>query len=99
MRRIAPQHADERVPHVGWNDLTRTRDSILFDGVPDGALFYYVHSHCLHAEDVAIVAGECDYAGGFAAVLQYDNIYATQFHPEKSQQAGLRMLANFIEHG
>lgn len=99
VRRIAPRRADERVPHVGWNDLTRTRDSILYDHVPDGALFYYVHSHCLHAEDAAIVAGECDYAGGFAAVLQHDNIYATQFHPEKSQQAGLKLLSNFIEHG
>lgn len=99
VRRIEPRRTDERVPHVGWDDLTRTRDSVLYEQVPEGALFYYVHSHCLHAEDRTIVAGECDYAGGFAAVLQQDNIYATQFHPEKSQQAGLRLLGNFIERG
>lgn len=99
VRRITPQSASERVPHVGWNDLHKTRDCVLYEDVPDDALFYYVHSHCLQADDEAVVAGTCDYTGGFAAVLQYGNVYATQFHPEKSQQHGLRLLANFIERG
>ena len=99
VRRIAPRDESERVPHVGWNELQKTRDSVLYDGVPDDALFYYVHSHCLQADDEAIVTGTCGYTGGFAAVLQHANVYATQFHPEKSQQHGLRLLANFIERG
>lgn len=85
------------IPHVGWNDLVQTKQSILFEGIPGDALFYYVHSFYVDCEDKGIVLGECDYGMRFAAAVQYKNIYATQFHPEKSQYYGLVLLKNFIE--
>ncbi|MBM3559520.1 MAG: imidazole glycerol phosphate synthase subunit HisH [Alphaproteobacteria bacterium] len=97
VRRIAPDDTSLRVPHVGWNDLFRTRDCPLLDGVPDDALFYYVHSYCIDSDDASVVVGECDYGGRFVAALARDNVWATQFHPEKSQRHGLAVLANFIE--
>lgn len=99
VHRIEPRDTNERVPHVGWNELTQTHDSVLFENIPPDALFYYVHSHCLHADNEAVVAGTCDFGNGFAAVLQQGNVYATQFHPEKSQQHGLNLLTNFVERG
>ena len=97
--RLAPADEDLRIPHVGWNDLIRTADCAMFDGLPDDALFYYVHSFRLAPVKSEIVIGECDYGGRFAAAIRQDNIWAVQFHPEKSQQSGLRLLKNFLEHG
>lgn len=88
-----------RVPHVGWNDLIQTRESLLFGGVPADALFYYVHSYHVVPEDDDTVVGVCDHGGRFAAAFQRRNIYATQFHPEKSQRHGLTLLKNFLEKG
>ncbi len=86
-----------RIPHVGWNDLIQTGESLLFGDVPEDALFYYVHSFHIVPEDDDAVVGVCDYGGRFAAALQWRNIYATQFHPEKSQRHGLTLLNNFLE--
>ena len=97
--RLAPADEELRVPHVGWNDLIRVAPSDLYDGLPDDALFYYVHSFRLAPVRSEIVIGECDYGGRFAAAIRQDNIWAVQFHPEKSQQSGLRLLRNFLEHG
>lgn len=97
VRKIAPDNPALRVPHVGWNELSQTRESVLFDSVPDNALFYYVHSYRLIADEADVVIGECDYGGRFPAAVQSRNIYATQFHPEKSQQHGLMLLNNFLE--
>lgn len=97
VRRIAPDNPALRVPHVGWNEVIQTRDSVLFDGIPDAALFYFTHSYRLIADNAYVVAGECDYGGRFPAVLQVRNIFATQFHPEKSQQHGLMLLKNFVD--
>jgi imidazole glycerol-phosphate synthase subunit HisH len=96
---LAPSDEELRVPHVGWNDLIRVAPSALYDGLPDDALFYYVHSFRLAPVHSEIVIGECDYGGRFAAAIRQDNIWAVQFHPEKSQQSGLRLLRNFLEHG
>ena len=96
VRRLAPQPSDLRVPHVGWDDLEQTAPSLLFEGLPEGALFYYTHSYRLEAEDEPCVVGVCDYGERFPAVIQSGNIYATQFHPEKSQQHGLTLLGNFL---
>ena len=96
--RISAKDNGLRVPHVGWNQLIKTRDSVLFDGIPDDALFYFVHSYVVNCDDTDIVIGECDYGTMFAAAVQKDNIYATQFHPEKSQLDGLRLLGNFLDH-
>jgi glutamine amidotransferase len=86
-----------RLPHVGWNDLFKCRPSLLLEGVPEGALFYYVHSYTVNCQDNDVVVGECDYGVRFTAVVEQDNIFGTQFHPEKSQRWGLKVLGNFLE--
>jgi glutamine amidotransferase len=96
VRRIETNEDGLRIPHMGWNELFQTGKSVLFDDVPDASLFYYVHSFRLVVEDRAIVIGECDYGGRFSAAVQSGNIYATQFHPEKSQRHGLTLLSNYL---
>ena len=86
-----------KIPHVGWNDIIRTGESVLFDGIPAEALFYFVHSFHVQCRDPSLVTAWCDYGGRFAAAFQSGNIYATQFHPEKSQRHGLALLKNFLE--
>lgn len=88
-----------RIPHVGWNDLYQTAESILFQDIPAEALFYYVHTYHMKANDPSLVVGECNYGEKFPAVIQKGHIYGTQFHPEKSQQHGLTLLKNFLEWG
>lgn len=88
-----------RVPHVGWNELHQVRESILFTGIPEDALFYYVHSYHIVASEPEMVKGETDYGGRLVAVVEQGNIFGTQFHPEKSQLEGLKLLRNFLELG
>lgn len=97
VRRIAVGRSGLPVPHVGWNELAQQRASTVFDGVEQDALFYFVHSYVMESRDPEIVIGECEYGESFTAAVQSDNIYGTQFHPEKSQRAGLRILGNFLE--
>lgn len=94
--RLTPADPALRVPHVGWDDMMRRRDSALFDDVPDDSLFYYVHSFAIEAAESDIVLGECDYGQRFTAAFERRNIFAVQFHPEKSQLGGLTMLGNFL---
>ena len=98
VERIETEGNGLRVPHVGWNQLIKTRESVLFDEIPDDALFYFVHSFVINCEEAETVIGECEYGTRFAAAMQKGNIYATQFHPEKSQLDGLRLLKNFLDH-
>ena len=84
-----------KVPHMGWNALHLERDSPLLRGVPDGAMVYFVHSYLCRPEALETVVATADHGGPFCAVLQRDNVFATQFHPEKSGDVGLRMLDNF----
>jgi glutamine amidotransferase len=97
--RLQPADPELRVPHVGWNEVRQVRPCPLFEGVPDASLFYFVHSYRLEAADPALVVGTCDYGGPVVAVVRRANVYATQFHPEKSQKAGLALLKNFLELG
>ncbi len=90
-----PAHLDVAVPHMGWNEVNTKQSSPLLEGC-NGADFYFVHSYFAQCTNPAEVAGETDYGLPFASVLARDNIYAVQFHPEKSQEAGLRLLRNFI---
>lgn len=86
------------VPHMGWNQVTRTPAGAghpIFDDIPDGAEFYFVHSYYCAPADPAYVLAETDYDGNFACVVGRGNMIATQFHPEKSGAFGLRLLANF----
>ncbi len=84
-----------KIPHMGWNRVRMERPAPLFQGLPDAPYFYFVHSYYVEPEDPAVVAGTTDYGLRFASVIWRDNLYATQFHPEKSQAAGLKLLGNF----
>jgi imidazole glycerol-phosphate synthase subunit HisH len=84
-----------KVPHMGWNQLRIVRPSPLLDGIATGAYVYFVHSYHAVPRDPAIVAATAEYGGSVAAVVGRDNLWATQFHPEKSGAIGIRMLANF----
>jgi len=83
------------VPHVGWNRIGQVRNHFLFAQVADQSHFYFVHSYYCDPLDKAIVAGETQYGVNYASVVAKDNICGVQFHPEKSQDAGLRLLKNF----
>ena len=85
-----------KIPHIGWDDVTVRPGGRLFAGLPDGTRFYFVHSYAPEPDGEA-VAAVCDYGKRFAAAVERGNLYGTQFHPEKSGAAGLRLLANFVE--
>ena len=85
-----------KVPHMGWNRVRQRRPHPVFEGIPDGAYFYFVHSYYPDPEDGSVVIGETDYGVTFASVVAADSLVATQFHPEKSGEAGLRFYENFL---
>ncbi len=89
--------ADLKVPHMGWNSIHRRGQPPLLNGIDEEAYVYFVHSYYVAPEDPAVVATETDYGGRFTSMIWRDNVYATQFHPEKSQANGLRILKNFAE--
>lgn len=93
--RFRPTDPACKVPHMGWNSVHGGRDPLL-DGIEPGALFYFVHSYYVVPDDDSLVALRCDYDGPFVAAVRKDNLFACQFHPEKSQRVGLRLLANFV---
>ena len=84
-----------KVPHMGWNAVNWRRRPALAEGLAPDAHFYFVHSYYVKPADPSIVAGEADYGGPFCAAVWHENIVATQFHPEKSQAAGLQLLREF----
>ncbi len=85
------------VPHMGWNQLQIRRRPPILDGLAEGAYVYFVHSYYVVPADPAVIAAETDYGGPFCSMIWRDNIVATQFHPEKSQTEGLKILKNFAE--
>ena len=85
-----------KVPHIGWNQVHQTRAHPLFAGVAQDARFYFVHSYYFAPSDTSIVLGSSDYPESFACVVGRDNVFATQFHTEKSHDAGLQLLQNFM---
>jgi glutamine amidotransferase len=84
-----------KVPHMGWNQIDIKRPSPLFDGLPAGSGVYFVHGYHVIPDDPGVIAATTDYGGPFVSSIRRDNLVATQFHPEKSQGVGLRILANF----
>lgn len=92
-----PEQPDLKVPHMGWNKVSAAKSCPLFAGLPADPFFYFVHSYYIVPIDESVVAGRTDYGVTFTSVLHRDNVFATQFHPEKSQQVGLQLLKNFSQ--
>jgi len=85
-----------KVPHMGWNRVTQTQSHPLWHSIDDGSRFYFVHSYYLDEQDSTLVAGVTDYGFSFTSVIAKDNLFALQCHPEKSADAGLQLLRNFV---
>ncbi|MEQ8426548.1 MAG: imidazole glycerol phosphate synthase subunit HisH [Gammaproteobacteria bacterium] len=85
-----------KIPSMGWNQVFQTQPHALWNGIEDGSRFYFVHSYYVQPESESDIAGETDYICRYASVVARDNLFATQFHPEKSQHDGLALLKNFI---
>ena len=94
--RIRPFAAGVRTPHVGWNQLLARRADGFVEGLADGSFVYFVHSFRPEGADAADVAAACDHGGEFPAIIQKDNVWGCQFHPEKSSENGRLLLANFL---
>jgi glutamine amidotransferase len=93
---IAQEDPNLRVPHMGWNDICVHTELPLFHGLPESPEFYFVHSFIVRCHDRSVVAAECAYGTPFVAAVVKNNVAATQFHPEKSQYCGLKVLSNFL---
>jgi glutamine amidotransferase len=96
VRRFEPTEHELKVPHMGWNELTVCAPAPCLAGVSNGARVYFVHSYYVETDDDEIIATTTDYGGPFVSSAWWGNIFATQFHPEKSQDVGLAILGNFV---
>ena len=85
-----------KIPHMGWNEVIQARSHPLWAGIPDRSRFYFVHSYYPAPGDAALIAATSVYGAPFTCAIARDNIFAVQFHPEKSQSAGLQLLSNFV---
>ena len=92
-----PERPELKIPHMGWNSLTFPRRGRLFSGVPEEPYVYFVHSYYLKAADEGIVTASADYGAHIHASVEKGNVFACQFHPEKSGDVGLQILKNFVE--
>ena len=90
-----PESPGLKIPHIGWNSLRLRPESRLFQGIPDGSYVYFVHSYYMQPENSAIVAAVTEYGQDLAVAVETGNLFACQFHPEKSSEVGLRILQNF----
>ena len=94
--RFTQTQEKERIPHVGWNEILKREDSPLFDGIADGTNYYFVHSYHFRVANEENIATVTPYCGEFVSSVIKDNIVGTQFHPEKSQKAGFKLIKNFL---
>ena len=92
-----PEGEGRKIPHIGWNSLNLQNEGRLFQGIPEGAYVYFVHSYYLKAADEQMVKASAEYGPVIHASVEKDNIFACQFHPEKSGSTGLKILKNFVE--
>jgi glutamine amidotransferase len=93
---VAPDGSRLKVPHMGWNEVNQAEPHALWQGIADGSRFYFVHSYYVEAGEPSLVAGFSVYGIPFTCAVAKDNIFAVQFHPEKSAQSGLALLGNFM---
>ncbi|WGH77953.1 imidazole glycerol phosphate synthase subunit HisH [Jannaschia ovalis] len=96
VERIAPSDPALKIPHMGWNDLVLTGSHPILDGIATGDHAYFVHSYQMRVADAADRLAHVDYGGPVTAIVARGNVAGTQFHPEKSQRTGLRLIANFL---
>ncbi len=102
VKRFSPQDMHDaggnklKVPHMGWNQVYQTGSHPLWAGIEDGSRFYYVHSYYVDPGDTGLIAAYSEYPSRFTCAVTHDNIFAVQFHPEKSQHDGLKLLSNFV---
>ena len=89
--------SEYKIPHMGWNQVRQDQDHPLWHGIPDMSSFYFVHSYYVKASRSEDTVGSTNYGGWFTSAVARDNIFATQFHPEKSQDLGLKILENFVK--
>ncbi|MDQ1830893.1 imidazole glycerol phosphate synthase subunit HisH [Massilia scottii] len=94
--RLQPDGSRFKVPQMGWNRVRQVRQHPLWQGILDDSYFYFVHSYYVQPDDAGLTAGETDYGAPFCCAVARDNIFATQFHPEKSAGAGLQLYKNFV---
>ncbi|MGD2124852.1 MAG: imidazole glycerol phosphate synthase subunit HisH [Desulfobacteraceae bacterium] len=99
VEKIQCDDPDLRVPHIGWNDVYFRKDEGLSGGLGEKNTFYFLHSYVFKPEDASVIDGTCHYGIEFVASIEKGNIWGTQFHPEKSQKAGLKVLQNFVHIG
>jgi glutamine amidotransferase len=93
----APDGSPRKIPHMGWNEVMWRKEHPLVAGIPSGTRFYFVHSYYVVPRDEAVIMGETGYIDDFVSALAHGNVFATQFHPEKSADAGLQLLRNFLQ--
>ncbi|MHB8621523.1 MAG: imidazole glycerol phosphate synthase subunit HisH, partial [Chloroflexota bacterium] len=96
VERLVPTAEDQRIPHIGWDDVIHSGESSLFAGIPSGKDFYFVHSYHLRCADEKHVVATTPYCGGFASAVQREHLLGVQFHPEKSQKVGFQLVRNFL---
>ena len=96
VKRLQSKNSEEKIPHVGWNEVYPTKQNRLFQGIPSGTDFYFVHSYCFKVSDEDREMAYTPYCGRFTSAVMEDNIFGVQFHPEKSSKPGLRLLKNFL---
>ncbi len=95
--KIPKGDAEYKLPHIGWNDVVFRGDTRLYRDLGDQGTFYFANSYALEPREGSIVSGTCEYGETFVASIESDNLYAVQFHPEKSQKAGLQVLRNWCD--
>ena len=96
VRRLEPDDPNTKIPHVGWNEVYRSSGSSLFEGIPDGSDYYFVHSYHFIPRDRENVLATTPYCNGFASAVGAGSVFGVQFHPEKSGRPGFQILKNFL---
>ncbi|MFW5889441.1 MAG: imidazole glycerol phosphate synthase subunit HisH [Bacillota bacterium] len=97
VKRLKSSNDNFRLPHVGWNNVEIKKRNGLYKGLKNNLDFYFINSYAFFPSNDKVVSGICDYKGQFVSSIELDNIFATQFHPEKSQKAGFQILRNFLQ--
>ena len=97
VKKIKTTDENLRIPHVGWNNINVLKKNILFKNIPDESLFYFTHSFAIFTDKDSVSLAECEHSEKFSAAVNVENIFAVQFHPEKSQKMGLKLLKNFLD--